>query len=227
MCVDVDASAPRAVGVSVPIAIAARETRGTRRDPPSGKGARTAAVVRASAPTRVRLDRAPPRGERARGTRARENEQPPRALRVRGSARSPARRAEKSKQAPFLSLDFRHDGAKRRAARDAISSSVELSRPRVRRLDVNCLLTVAGTGWSCFGGDRAARARVPSSVSRRSTRTMRRLSADEGRVSVVSPDGCGCLESSIVGCLFCCHCCSSERLGSQMAFFPPRPPRTR
>ena len=53
---------------------------------------------------------------------------------------------------------------------------------------------------------------------------MRRLSADEGRVSVVTPDGCGCLESSIVGCLFCCHCCSSERLGSQMAFFPPRPP---
>ena len=53
---------------------------------------------------------------------------------------------------------------------------------------------------------------------------MRRLSADEGRVSVVAPDGCGCLESSIVGCLFCCHCCSSERLGSQMAFFPPRPP---
>ena len=53
---------------------------------------------------------------------------------------------------------------------------------------------------------------------------MRRLSADAGRVSVVTPGGCGCLESSIVGCLFCCHCCSSERLGSQMAFFPPRPP---
>ena len=53
---------------------------------------------------------------------------------------------------------------------------------------------------------------------------MRRLSADEARVSVLTPDGCGCLESSIVGCLFCCHCCSSERLGSQMAFFPPRPP---
>ena len=53
---------------------------------------------------------------------------------------------------------------------------------------------------------------------------MRRLSADAGRVSVVTPGGCGCLESSIVGCLFCCHCCSSERLGSQMAFFPPPPP---
>jgi pimeloyl-ACP methyl ester carboxylesterase len=24
--------------------------------------------------------------------------------------------------------------------------------------------------------------------------------------------------------LFCCHCCSSERLGSQLAFFPPNPP---
>ena len=53
---------------------------------------------------------------------------------------------------------------------------------------------------------------------------MRRLSADAGRVEVMTPGGCGCLESSIVGCLFCCHCCSSERLGSQMAFFPPRPP---
>jgi len=53
---------------------------------------------------------------------------------------------------------------------------------------------------------------------------MRRLSADVGRVEVMTPGGCGCLESSIVGCLFCCHCCSSERLGSQMAFFPPRPP---
>ena len=53
---------------------------------------------------------------------------------------------------------------------------------------------------------------------------MRRLSADEGKVAVVTPDGCGCLESAIVGCLFCCHRCSSERLGSAMAFFPPKPP---
>ena len=68
------------------------------------------------------------------------------------------------------------------------------------------------------------RSRFPSGVSRRPAGAMRRLSADAGRVSVVTPGGCGCLESSIVGCLFCCHCCSSERLGSQMAFFPPRPP---
>lgn len=68
------------------------------------------------------------------------------------------------------------------------------------------------------------RSRFPPGVSRRPAGAMRRLSADAGRVSVVTPGGCGCLESSIVGCLFCCHCCSSERLGSQMAFFPPRPP---
>jgi len=68
------------------------------------------------------------------------------------------------------------------------------------------------------------RSRFPPGVSRRPAGAMRRLSADVGRVEVMTPGGCGCLESSIVGCLFCCHCCSSERLGSQMAFFPPRPP---
>ena len=53
---------------------------------------------------------------------------------------------------------------------------------------------------------------------------MRRLTGDDNRVQVLTPDGCGCLESSIVGCLFCLHCCNSERLGNRMAFFPPSPP---
>jgi pimeloyl-ACP methyl ester carboxylesterase len=53
---------------------------------------------------------------------------------------------------------------------------------------------------------------------------MRRLTGDDRRVQVLTPDGCGCLESSIVGCLFCLHCCNSERLGNRLAFFPPNPP---
>ena len=53
---------------------------------------------------------------------------------------------------------------------------------------------------------------------------VRHMTGDAAKVTVYTPGGCSCVESTVVGCLFCCHCCDGERLANRLAFFPPNPP---